>query len=81
MLGLIDVKEDSLIFIISYCNRNIMYVTDIISKMKVEKIIDESSMIYATHISHEGNDIHDVMKKLPIANGYHIAYDGLEINI
>lgn len=119
-----DIKEDSLIFIISYCNRNIIYgtdllkisdsawdilksfkldivildqtygegknagghldagqVTDIISKMKVEKIIDESSMIYATHISHERNDIHDVMEKLALANGYHIAYDGLEINI
>lgn len=119
-----DIKEISLIFIISYCNRNIMYgtdlleisdsawdilksfkldlvileqtygevknagghldagqVTDIVSKMKAEEIIDENSMIYATHISHEGNDIHDVMEKLALANGYHIAYDGLEINI
>lgn len=56
-------------------------VIGIISKMKVEKIIDESSLVYATHISHEGNSIHDVMEKVAINNGYHIAYDDLEINI
>lgn len=119
-----DIRDNSLMFIINYNNRNIMYgtdllkisdsvweilksykldlvildqtygkgknagghldsgqVTDIISKMKVEKIIDESSLVYATHISHEGNDIHDMMEKFAINNGYHIAYDGLEINI
>jgi phosphoribosyl 1,2-cyclic phosphate phosphodiesterase len=56
-------------------------VIDIIRKMKEEKIIDENSIIYATHISHEGNDIHEVMEKLSAKNGYHIAYDGLEINL
>lgn len=56
-------------------------VTDIVRKMKEEKIIDENSIIYATHISHEGNDIHEVIDKLAIKNGYHIAYDGLEINL
>lgn len=119
-----DERDNSLIFLINYNNKNIMYgtdllkisdnvwnilksfkldlvildqtygkgrnagghldageVTDIVSKMSKEKIIDESSMVYATHISHEGNDIHDVMEQLAIENGYHIAYDGLEINI
>lgn len=56
-------------------------VTDIISRMKLEKIIDEGSMVYATHISHEGNEIHENMEKLAKVKGYHIAYDGLEINI
>ncbi|EQB87866.1 hypothetical protein M918_06935 [Clostridium sp. BL8] len=56
-------------------------VIDIITKMKIEKIIHENSMIYATHISHEGNDIHEVMDKLVNKNGYHIAYDGLELNL
>ncbi|CAK7027130.1 hypothetical protein KQI38_21645 [Tissierella carlieri] len=119
-----DIRDNSLMFIINYNNRNIMYgtyclkisdrvwkifksfrldlgildqtygegenagghldsgqVTDIISKMKVEKIIDESSLVYATHILHERNSIHDVMEKVAINNGYHIAYDDLEINI
>lgn len=115
-----DVSENSLIYIINFNNRNILYgtdllrisdsawdilkafkldlvildhtygqgynagghldagqVIDIIAKMKVEKIIDENSIVYATHISHEGNDIHEVMDKLATKNGYHIAYDGL----
>ncbi len=119
-----DVSENSLIFIINFNNRNIMYgtdllrisesvwntlkafkldliildhtygagynagghldagqVTDIISRMKTEKIIDENSLVYATHISHEGNDIHDEMEKLSKKDGYYIAYDGLEINM
>lgn len=119
-----DIKENSLIFIVNYNDRNIMYgtdlfkisdsawdilksfkldlvildqtygkgknagghldageVADIVLRMKDEKIIDENSLIYATHISHEGNDIHDVMEKLAIADGYHIAYDGLVVNI
>lgn len=117
-----DVSENSLIYIINFNNRSILYGTDllklsdrawdilkkfkldlvildhtygegfnagghldagqvinIIRKMKEEKIIDDNSIIYATHISHEGNNIHQEMEKLAIKNGYHIAYDGLEI--
>jgi len=56
-------------------------LADIISKMKEEKIIHSNSLVYATHISHEGNDTHDIMERLAAENGYHIAYDGLEIKI
>jgi phosphoribosyl 1,2-cyclic phosphate phosphodiesterase len=119
-----DIKDNSLMYIITYNHKNVMYGTDLleisgkvweilksfkldlvildhtygkgrnagghfdsgqvidtISKMKAERIIDESSLVYATHISHEGNDIHEVMEKAAANNGYHIAYDGLEITI
>ncbi len=56
-------------------------VVDIIKRMKEERIIDENSLVYATHISHEGNDIHDIMEELAVKNGYHIAFDGLEMVI
>jgi phosphoribosyl 1,2-cyclic phosphate phosphodiesterase len=56
-------------------------VVDIIAKMKEEKIIHDKSMVYATHISHEGNDTHDIMEGFAARSGYHIAYDGLEIKI
>ena len=46
-----------------------------------ENIIDDDSLIYGTHFSHEGNDIHDRMEELSIKNGYHIAYDGMKIEI
>lgn len=124
MESLHDVNENSLVYIINYNKRNIMYgtdllkisdsvwnilkafkldlvildhtygegynagghldagqVTDIISKMKAEEIIDDNSLVYATHISHEGNDIHNNLEKLAIMNGYRIAYDGMVINV
>ncbi|MGI6706659.1 MAG: MBL fold metallo-hydrolase [Clostridia bacterium] len=119
-----DLRENSLIYVIQYNQKNILYGTDLlrisdrawnilktfqldivildhtygegfnagghldagqvidmIKKMKEEEIIDETSMVYATHISHEGTDTHDVLEKFAMRNGYRIAYDGLEINI
>lgn len=52
-----------------------------VSKMKEEGIIDDNSLVYATHISHEGNDIHDKMEELSTNYGYHIAYDGMKLEI
>ena len=46
-----------------------------------EGIIDDNSLVYATHISHEGNDIHDKMEELSTNYGYHIAYDGMKLEI
>lgn len=56
-------------------------VIDIVNKMKEKNIINNNTQIYATHISHEGNDIYEIMEKEAIKNGYNIAYDGLEIEI
>lgn len=54
-------------------------VIEIISEMRERKIIDEKSYVYATHISHEGNDTHDNMEIISNVNKYHIAYDGLKL--
>ncbi|BCK00711.1 MBL fold metallo-hydrolase [Anaerocolumna chitinilytica] len=54
-------------------------VIEIIHEMRERKIIHEKSYIYATHISHEGNDTHDNMEMLSNVNKYHIAYDGLKL--
>ena len=52
-----------------------------VKKMKEENIINDSSLVYGTHFSHEGNDIHDKMEELAIQNDYHIAYDGMKLEI
>lgn len=52
-----------------------------INKLKELNIINEKTLIYGTHISHEGNPYHEIAEKKAISNGYHIAYDGLEINL
>ncbi len=56
-------------------------VSDSVKMMKTKGIIDEKSFVYATHISHEGNATHDEMEKEAETNGYHIAYDGVTLNI
>ncbi len=56
-------------------------IKDIIKYMKEKNIIDDSSQIFATHLSHEGNNVHSIMEERAKLSGYHIAYDGMEINI
>lgn len=54
-------------------------VVHILNRMREEQLTDEKSLLYATHISHEGNDIHEKMEEEVGRSGYHIAYDGLEL--
>jgi len=50
-----------------------------IKRMKAEKLVNNNSKIYATHISHEGNPLHIALSKTAAKQGYEIAYDGLVI--
>lgn len=52
-----------------------------INKLKELNVIDKNTLIYGTHISHEGNPYHELAEKRAVSNGYHIAYDGLEIKL
>lgn len=54
---------------------------DQISKMKNLGIVDDKTLIYGTHISHDGMSYHEKVEERAIKNGYHIAYDGMEINL
>ena len=56
-------------------------IGNIIEKMKSKNIINSSTQIYATHISHEGNGTHDEMKIIANNYGYDIAYDGMKIEV
>lgn len=56
-------------------------VIQIIQRMKAARIMKEGAQVYATHISHEGNGVHERIEKLACENGYHIGYDGLEIHL
>lgn len=56
-------------------------VSDYVKIMKMKGIIDDNSLVYATHISHEGNATHEKMEKEAESRGYHIAYDGMKLSI
>ena len=54
-------------------------VSDYVKTMRTKGIINEKSLVYATHISHEGNETHEEMEEEAKANGYRIAYDGMKL--
>lgn len=56
-------------------------VKDIVLRMKKLGITDDSTRIFATHISHEGNGTHEQMEALAVKNGYNIAFDGMEFDL
>ncbi len=56
-------------------------VVKIINRMKEMQIISECSQIFATHISHEGNNTHEVMEEIARQNFYNIAYDGCTVEV
>lgn len=55
-------------------------VVETINKLKKLNNITDDTLVYATHISHEGNFTHEKMQKLADKHGYNIAYDGLVID-
>lgn len=52
-----------------------------IGKLRSINCIKDSTLIYATHISHDGNGTHDECEEIALKNGYLVAYDGMEINL
>ncbi len=50
-----------------------------INRMRKENLLTEQARIIATHISHEGNPVHEELEKFASKNGYEIGYDGLVI--
>lgn len=52
-----------------------------LEKLKFYNIIDKDTLIFGTHISHDGMPYHELAEEAAIKNGYHIAYDGMEIEI
>lgn len=54
-------------------------VVDIINLLRDSMVISDKTLIYATHISHEGNFIHEKTQQIANKYGYNVAYDGLYI--
>ena len=83
-----DIKLDLLIMDHSYGNIEDSY-KHLNEKLFIEQIdilrkincIDDNTKIFGTHISHNGNPYHEEAENRAIKNGYHIAYDGMELEI
>lgn len=65
----------------SFSHLNESLFIEQLNKLKNIGCIDENTLIYGTHISHDGMSCHEIVEGQAIKNGYHIAYDGMEIEI
>lgn len=44
-------------------------------------LLKDGGVVYATHLSHEGNREHDALDEYAIGHGYRVAYDGLRMQL
>lgn len=44
-------------------------------------LLKDSGVVYATHLSHEGNREHDALDEYARGHGYRVAYDGLGLQL
>ena len=44
-------------------------------------LLKENGVVYATHLSHEGNLEHDELDEYAMEHGYRVAYDGLRVRL
>lgn len=65
----------------SFSHLNEKLFIEQIKKMKNIGVIDDNTKIYGTHITHDGLSYHEQIEEKAILNGYHIAYDGMELEI
>ena len=65
----------------SYSHLNEEVFLQQIEKLKKINCIDEDTEIFATHISHEGMKYHEYIEAKANSYGYHIAFDGMELEI
>jgi phosphoribosyl 1,2-cyclic phosphate phosphodiesterase len=54
---------------------------EIVDRLRIMGTVTDDTLIFATHISHEGNDTYENMLTLAKAHNYNIAYDGLTVNL
>jgi len=52
-----------------------------IKRFKSESLVNETTKIYATHLSHEGILEHEIFDHYAMENGFRIAYDGLQLDL
>lgn len=63
----------------SHLNENLFL--EQIHRLKSRGTIDDNTLIYGTHISHDGMPYHEISEQRAALHGYHIAYDGMEIQL
>lgn len=65
----------------TFSHLNIKAFDEYVSLLKQNGLLRENCLVYATHLTHDGNPLHDKLETILKTKGYLVAYDGLEIKI
>jgi phosphoribosyl 1,2-cyclic phosphate phosphodiesterase len=65
----------------SFSHLNESLFIEQINKLKELNIVTDKTIVFGTHISHDGMPYHELAEERAKSNGYHIAYDGMELEI
>ena len=52
-----------------------------IKKLRDQKVLKKNCLVYAIHMTHDGNPIHEELEKQLRKFNCNAAYDGMEINL
>ena len=65
----------------SFSHLNIKGFGEYVNKLKENEFLNKDCLIYATHLTHDGNPLHEELEQILSKYGYMPAYDGLEIEL
>ncbi len=65
----------------TFSHLNIKGFDEYITKLRKNNLLNNNCIIYATHLTHDGNPLHDELELILSKYGYKPAYDGLEFKI
>ena len=64
-----------------FSHLNIEGFKEYIIKLKENNLLNEDCLVYATHLTHDGNPLHNELEQVLNKYGYHVAYDGMELQL
>ena len=64
-----------------FSHLNLEGFKEYIIKLKENNLLNEDCLVYATHLTHDGNPLHDELEQILNKCGYRVAYDGLEFQL
>ena len=55
--------------------------TEQVARMRDERLLADGARIFAHHLAHHSNPIHEELVEFAAARGYEVAYDGLVLDV
>ena len=52
-----------------------------VARMREERLLAEGARIFAHHLAHHSNPVHEELVVFAAARGYEVAYDGLVLDV